>query len=66
MNELLADIFEEGIKIGEFKDHPPLEMANVFSSVVFSTIWLIMGDPENYGQKKRDTIFSIFMEGVYA
>lgn len=66
MNELLADIFEEGIKQGEFKDHPPLEMANVFSSVVFSTIWLIMGDPENYGQKKIDSIFSIFMEGVYA
>jgi AcrR family transcriptional regulator len=66
MNELLADIFEEGIKQGEFKDHPPLDMANVFSSVVFSTIWLIMGDPDNYGQKKIDNIFSIFMEGVYA
>jgi hypothetical protein len=25
-----------------------------------------MGDPENYGQKKLDNIFSIFMEGVYA
>ena len=37
----LADIFEEGIKQGEFKDHPPLEIANVFSSVVFSTIWVI-------------------------
>ncbi|MCP3925708.1 MAG: TetR/AcrR family transcriptional regulator [Desulfobacterales bacterium] len=64
MNELLADIFEKGIEQGQFKSHSTAEMAHVFSSVVFSTIWMLIGEHESVETERLDNLFAIFMEGI--
>lgn len=67
MLELLGDIFREGIEKKEFRDFPEDEMASIFSSITFSTIWSCAAD-ENISKEKLDkkleTIFNIYSMGV--
>lgn len=63
---LYQEIFEQGIKEGEFKPYPPREMAVLFSDIVHSAAWAsLFQDEDESGMNKRLTmIFDMFTNGV--
>jgi len=62
---LLAKVMEEGIKAGELKSLPPLDLAHALVGMVNSFIfeWLITPKPYSL-ISKADTVLEIFLKGA--
>lgn len=62
---LLAKVMEEGIRMGELKSLPPLDLAHALVGMVNSFIfeWLITPKPYSL-ISKADTILEIFLKGT--
>ncbi|HCY85067.1 MAG TPA: TetR/AcrR family transcriptional regulator [Desulfobacteraceae bacterium] len=63
---LFQDLFEQGIKSGEFKAYPSKDMAELYADIVHSAAWasLFKDDTPEQEDQRLSMIFDMFTTGI--